>query len=292
MQNPLFHKPLLSSLVLSMMLVGCASTPKPTANVNDPWTGWNHGTQTFNDNLDKAIIKPLAKGYHWVTPDLVNQGISNFFSNINDIGVTANDIMQLKLSQGGQDAGRFLINTTAGVGGFVDIANRINLPKHKEDFGQTLGYWGVPSGNYLVLPVFGPSSPRDTVGLVGDALLNPLTYVSVFGGAAANAATSGARLLDITDHRDELMTTEKIINEGSVDRYDFIMNSYKQNREYLINDGKATDESDPDIEDDSNTSGKPATNQNPSSKGHGTPSVAPSNTQKPHRTLKLSEPKK
>ena len=104
MQSPLFHKPLLSSLVLSMMLVGCASTPKPTANVNDPWTGWNHGTQTFNDNLDKAIIKPLAKGYHWVTPDLVNQGISNFFSNINDIGVTANDIMQLKLSQGGQDA--------------------------------------------------------------------------------------------------------------------------------------------------------------------------------------------
>jgi len=115
MQSPLFHKPLLSSLVLSMMLVGCASTPKPTANVNDPWTGWNHGTQTFNDNLDKAIIKPLAKGYHWVTPDLVNQGISNFFSNINDIGVTANDIMQLKLSQGGQDAGRFLINTNIGI---------------------------------------------------------------------------------------------------------------------------------------------------------------------------------
>ena len=192
MQKPTLHQPLLlSSLVISIALAGCASTATPVPDQNDPWAGWNRGTQTFNDNLDKAILKPMAKGYQWITPEFVDEGVTNFFSNINDIGVTLNDLLQFKLTQSGMDASRFLINTTAGVGGFIDVAKMIDLPKHKEDFGQTLGFWGVPSGSYLVLPFFGSSSPRDAVGLVGDALFNPLTYVSVFGGAAVNAATAG-----------------------------------------------------------------------------------------------------
>ncbi len=165
MQKPNIHKPLLlSSLVFSITLAGCASTATTVPDQNDPFAGWNRGTQTFNDNLDKAILKPMAKGYQWITPEFVDEGITNFFSNINDIGVTINGLLQFKLAQSGMDASRFLINTTAGIGGFVDVAKMIDLPKHNEDFGQTLGVWGVPSGSYLVLPFFGSSSPRDAVG--------------------------------------------------------------------------------------------------------------------------------
>jgi len=252
MQKPTIHKPLLfSSLVISITLAGCASTATTEPTPNDPWAGWNRGTQTFNDNLDKAILKPMAQGYQWITPDFVDEGVTNFFSNINDVGVTVNDLLQFKFTQSGMDAGRFLINTTAGVAGFIDVATMIDLPKHKEDFGQTLGFWGIPSGSYLVLPFFGPSSPRDTFGLVGDALFNPLTYVSVFGGAAATAATAGSRVLDVTDRRANLMTTEKIVDEGAVDRYDFIKNSYEQNRDYLIHDGNPPEDTDPDLLDES-----------------------------------------
>ena len=280
-----FPKPLLfSSLVISFTLAGCATTT-PDELKNDPWTGWNHGTQTFNDNLDKAIIKPLAQGYEWITPTFVNEGVTNFFSNINDVGVTINDLLQFKVTQSGMDASRFLINTTAGVAGFIDVADMVNLPKHKEDFGQTLGFWGVPSGNYLVLPFFGPSSPRDTVGLIGDALFNPLTYVSIFGGAAINAATAGAKLVDVVDQRDHLMTTEKIIDEGSVDRYDFIKNSYQQNREYYIHDGEPFESSDPDLDDESSDS----TGKTPGT-SNGTKDTGAGN-KKSGNTLELSEPK-
>jgi phospholipid-binding lipoprotein MlaA len=273
MQKPSDHKPLLlSSLVISITLAGCASTATTVPDQNDPWSGWNRGTQTFNDNLDKAILKPVAKGYQWITPEFVDEGVTNFFSNIHDVGVTINDLLQFKLTQSSMDAGRFLINSTAGVAGVIDVATMIDLPKHKEDFGQTLGYWGVPSGSYLVLPFFGPSSPRDTVGLIGDALFNPLTYVSIFGGWAATAATTGAGALDVVDKRANLMTTEKIVDEGAVDRYDFIKNSYEQNRDYLIHDGNLPENTDPDLldesseEDDNPSKEKGATSSTPTNK--------------------------
>lgn len=228
----------LCGLIFLSSLAGCASTPTAeTQAAKDSWEGWNRGTQSFNDTLDDNVLKPVAEGYDAITPEPIDQGITNFFSNINDIGTTINDFLQLKLTQGGMDFSRFLINTTAGLGGFIDVASMIDLPKHNEDFGQTLGFWGVPSGNYLVLPLFGPSSPRDTVGLVGDALMNPLTYVSIFGGAAVNAAVAGSRALDVTDTRSDLLSSEKILDEAAVDRYEFIKNSYEQRREYLIHDG-------------------------------------------------------
>ena len=302
MQKSTIHKPLLlSSLVISITLAGCATTATTVADPNDPWVGWNRGTQTFNDNLDKAILKPIAKGYQWITPEFVNEGVTNFFSNINDIGVFLNDLLQFKLTQSGMDGGRFLINTTAGVAGFIDVASMIDLPKHKEDFGQTLGYWGVPSGSYLVLPFFGPSSPRDAIGLVGDALFNPLTYVSVFGGAAVNAVTAGSRALDVTDRRANLMTTEKIVDEGAVDRYDFIKNSYEQNRDYLIYDGNPPYENDPDLldvdfEGSDNASKETdtinATPADKSAEGINKPGISNSSSgeKKPAYFLELSEP--
>lgn len=242
MQKPSLNtRLLLSSLVISSALGGCATT-STQSNPNDPWEGWNRGAQSFNDDVDDAVLKPVAKGYLEITSEAVDEGVTNFFSNLNDLGVTVNDLLQLKLLQSGMDASRFLINTTVGVVGIFDVAKKIDLPKHDEDFGQTLGFWGVPSGSYLVLPFFGASSPRDAVGLVGDALLNPLTYASIFGGAAVNAITAGSRAVDVTDTRAGLMSTEKMIDEASVDRYDFIKSAYQQHREYLIHDGNPPQE--------------------------------------------------
>lgn len=233
---------LLSNVFAFSTLMGCASTTPPETRETDSLEGWNRGTYAFNDKLDKNVVKPIAQGYQKITPKPVNESITNFFSNINDIGVTVNDLLQLKLLQGGMDLSRFLVNTTVGVGGLFDVAKKINLPKHNEDFGQTLGFWGVPSGTYLVLPFFGPSSPRDTVGLVGDALLNPLTYVSVFGGAAVNAATAGSKVLEVTDTRSDVLSSEKVLDEAAVDRYEFIKNAYMQQREYLVYDGDPPEE--------------------------------------------------
>ncbi|HEY8035517.1 MAG TPA: VacJ family lipoprotein [Methylobacter sp.] len=267
---------LMSSLVISSVLAGCATTS--TVNEKDPWEGWNRGTQEFNDDLDKNIVKPVAKGYMWITPKFVDDGITNFFSNLNDIGVTINDFMQLKLVQGGMDASRFLINTTAGVVGFVDVAKMIDLPKHNEDFGQTLGFWGVPSGNYLVMPFMGASSPREVVGAVGDALMNPLTYTFVLAGsgAAVSAVNAGTKSVDVADTRADLIPTEKIVDEASAgDRYSFIKNAYQQRREFLVHDGNVPEEEELQLEDDSATEGTGAVKTNSAAPTGGSPGVAP-----------------
>ena len=234
-KNTLHKNLLLTSVVISIALSGCATLIKP--DPNDEWQSWNRSAQSFNDDFDKNILKPVAKGYVNVTPGPIDDGVTNFFSNMNDIGVTVNDLLQLKFLQSGMDFSRFVINSTVGIAGIFDVAKLLDLPKHHEDFGQTLGYWGVPAGPYLVLPLFGPSSPRDTVGMIGDALLDPLTYVAVFGGVVGNVSTIGASALDVTDERAGLMSTEKMVNEAAVDRYEFIKNAYQQHREYLVHDG-------------------------------------------------------
>jgi len=274
-QRAIFTKlPLLANTIVAMVLTGCATTTPKEAGQNDPWQGWNKGAQSFNDGFDKNLLKPVAKGYLNVTTNAIDDGVTNFFSNINDIGVTINDILQFKLLQGGMDFSRFMINTTAGVGGVFDWASKVDLPKHDEDFGQTLGFWGIPSGPYLVLPLFGPSSPRDAVGLLGDALMDPITYVSIFGGFAGTAASAGTSALDVTDHRAGVMASEKVLDEATGDdRYDFIKNSYLQHREYLVYDGNLPNEEDPLDSDESgsgdsdNTGGGSETEGN---KGSGT----------------------
>jgi phospholipid-binding lipoprotein MlaA len=255
--------PLLSGIIASVALAGCAITTLKEAEQNDPWQGWNKSTQSFNDGFDKHILKPLAEGYLDITNSTVDEGVTNFFSNINDIGVSINDILQLKLLQGGMDISRFLINTTAGVGGIFDWASKIDLPKHNEDFGQTLAVWRVPSGPYLVLPFLGPSTPRDTVGLIGDAFLDPITYVSIFGGFAGTATSGGTTVLDATDYRAGVMTTEKVVEEATGgDRYDFLKSSYLQHREYEIYDGNPPQEEDPLDSDESGTSDSDNTGNN------------------------------
>jgi len=239
MQKSILNTRLLAaSLIVSGMLGGCATTPKTDeSDANDPLQDWNRGAQSFNDDVDDMILKPMARGYLWATSDAVDEGVTNFFSNLNDIGVTVNDLLQFKMLQAGMDASRFLINTTAGVVGVFDVAKHLDLPKHDEDFGQTLGYWGIPSGPYLVLPFAGASSPRDAAGLLGDALLSPLTYTFLFSGGLVNAVSVASSAVDVADTRAGLMSTEKMIDEASVDRYEFIKNSYLQHREFLVNDG-------------------------------------------------------
>lgn len=224
---------LFCNILLLSMLNGCASTP---VNPDDPWEDWNRSTQNFNDDFDNTIMKPLAKSYLFTTPEPVDRGVTNFFSNIDDIGVSINSLLQFKFTQASMDFGRFIINSTAGIAGVMDVATMIDLPKHNEDFGQTLGFWGVPSGPYLVLPFWGPNSPRGTAGLVGDALMDPLNY-TVFAGFAVSAASTVADVVDVTDKRAGYMTSGKIVEEAAIDRYEFIKNSYLQYREHLINDG-------------------------------------------------------
>lgn len=221
---------------LAALSAGCATTSK---DARDPLEGWNRGVQDFNDGLDDYVMKPVAKGYQWITPSFVDRGISNFFSNLGDIGVTINDLLQGKVVQSGQDGARFLVNTTAGLAGFIDVASMISLQKHNEDFDQTLGYWGVPSGPYLVLPLFGPSSPRGVGGLLGDAAMNPISYVGLGVASGVSSAISGGLFaVNATDTRADNLSSEKIATEAALDRYDFFKNSYFQQREYLVHDGR------------------------------------------------------
>jgi len=217
----------LGRLVLFGMLGGCATIANDPM---DPLEGWNRGVQTFNDNLDKYAMKPVAKGYQWVMPSFADRGVTNFFSNLNDIGVTLNDLLQFKISQTGMDGSRFLVNTVVGVAGFVDVAAMIDLPKHNEDFDQTLGVWGMPTGPYLVLPLFGPSSPRGVGGLIGDAAMNPISYID------SGVITGGLFGLNAADQRADNLSTEKIATEAAIDRYAFFKSAYFQRREYLIHD--------------------------------------------------------
>lgn len=236
--------PLLLAVISLALSNGCATTGG-SADPNDPWVGWNRGAQSFNDGLDDYVMKPVAKGYDWVMPSFAHQAVSNFFSNLDDISVFTNGALQGKYAQSGSDTARFLVNSTVGLGGLIDVGTAIDLPKHKGDFDQTLGKWGVGTGPYLVLPLFGPSSPRGVFGLLGDAALNPISYTGIYFGTASGVASEvsfGLGALKAIDSRASKLGLDSTINEAALDRYDFLKNSYLQHRKYLVNDGQAQDE--------------------------------------------------
>ena len=163
----------LTLLLPLFLLGGCATT-----NPSDPLEPMNRAIYSFNDGVDTAIFKPLAQGYRAVLPSFVRNGISNFFSNINDVLIALNNLLQGKISNAVSDVGRVLVNTTVGVGGLFDVATNFGLEKHNEDFGQTLGYWGIADGPYLVLPLLGPSNFRDALGRIVDVKTDPVGYVN------------------------------------------------------------------------------------------------------------------
>jgi phospholipid-binding lipoprotein MlaA len=216
-----------AALALTLLLGACASN----GNKADPLEPLNRGIYRFNDVADKAVVKPIARGYKAVTPVPVREAVGNFFSNLDDVLVTANDLLQFKFRNAAGDASRVIFNTTFGVAGLFDVASAWGLEKHDEDFGQTLGYWGVGNGPYLVLPLLGPSTLRDTLGRVVDNQGDLVTNIS---DVPTRNSGIGLRL---TDHRARLLDTEKILEEAAIDPYLFLRDAYLQRRRSLVYDG-------------------------------------------------------
>ena len=216
-------------LTLLVILTGCATTN--TADNRDPIEGLNRAIFSFNDSLDKAVFKPVAQGYRDYTPDPLQQGVGNFFGNIEDVVTTINDLLQFKFKQTGSDGLRVLVNTTLGIFGIFDVATRMGFEKHNEDFGQTLGRWGIDSGPYLVLPVLGPSTLRDTVGIVVDnSAFDPIYQIDHIPSRNSLIVVEGV------DNRAELLGASKVLEKAALDRYNFLKESYLQKRENDVQD--------------------------------------------------------
>ncbi|MFL9985606.1 VacJ family lipoprotein [Paraburkholderia sediminicola] len=211
-------------------LAGCSTVQTPTKG--DPLEGLNRTIFTVNDKLDQYALKPVAKGYVWATPQPVRDSVTNFFSNIGDVYIAANNLLQLKITDGVEDIMRIVINTTFGVGGLFDVATLARLPKHDNDLGLTLGHYGVPAGPYLVLPLFGPSTVRDAVGSIGNYYVNPLSYINPPG------LTWALYGVNVINTRANLLNAGDVLEGAALDKYSFVRNAYLQRRQYLLSDGK------------------------------------------------------
>ena len=224
-----------------ILLQGCATLDRP-ADPNDPLERYNRSMYKFNDTLDKYMLKPVAKGYDAITPNPVQKAVSNFFSNLDDVLVIVNDMLQLKPGQMASDTGRVLINSSIGLFGLIDWASDIGLEKNNEDFGQTLGYWGVPAGPYFILPFLGPSTIRDTGGLVTDTYYFDPQYREIETSfpppsRRPESLVWNLTALDKVDIRAKLLQTENILDTAALDPYVFIREAWLQRRNYLVNDG-------------------------------------------------------
>ncbi len=217
---------ILSLLVSLFCLGGCATT-----NPRDPLEPMNRVIYRFNDSVDSALIRPIAEGYRYVLPSFVRTGISNFFSNIGDVLVALNNLLQGKVVNAVSDLGRVLLNTTIGIGGLFDVASPLGLEKHNEDFGQTFGYWGIGDGPYLMLPFLGPSNLRDAMGTLVNAKLDPVGFAN---SMRLRNSLWGTRLLS---QRAELLDTSRILETAALDPYEFLRDAYLQRRRNLIYDG-------------------------------------------------------
>ena len=226
------------SAILALML-NSVNIAKADEN-DDPLEPINRVIFEFNEVVDDNILEPVAKGYKYVTPDPVEKGISNFFSNLGEINTIANDLLQLKFQQAAKDSMRFVVNSTIGVLGIFDVATPLGLSKNKEDFGQTLGFWGVPNGPYLVLPFLGPSSFRDAPGTFVDYEMSPMEQLH-------HEERQTLRLINIIETRAKLLRATKILDTAAKDKYIFIRESYLQKRESLVRDGENEEEFEIDV---------------------------------------------
>jgi len=218
------------ALILLLSLAGCATSPD-NHETRDPLERYNRVMYAFNEKVDTYALKPLAKGYQAVTPAFVDRGVTNFFNNLDDVTNLINNLLQLKPAAALSDLGRITINSSLGLFGLVDVATAFQLEKHDEDFGQTLGYWGVSSGPYLVLPFWGPSTVRDTFGLGGDYFTEPYTYIE-------DQRTRYALFsLEAIDTRADLLAASRILERSTFDPYAFLRDAYLQQRRNQIFDG-------------------------------------------------------
>ncbi len=213
-------------LLVIAALNGCAGPQTKS----DPIEPANRAFYTVNESLDRGLVKPIAEVYEKITPAPARTAVTNFFDNLFYLNVIVNSFLQGKINQGFSDTGRFVLNSTLGIGGLFDVATGMGMPIHNEDFGQTLAKWGVGEGAYVYLPIKGPNSARDLPDLVTSALLNPLTYIS--GGILLPI-----QALRIISLRANLLDETRIRDEAAVDPYSFTREAYLQRREYLIHDG-------------------------------------------------------
>ena len=203
------------------LISGCATGPdrKP----GDPFEPMNRVIFNFNDGVDRVIAVPVAKGYQKVTPQPLRTAVSNFFSNLGDLTNAANALLQLKFTDATEDIMRFAFNSVFGLGGLLDWATPAGLPKHHQDFGLTLGHWGIPSGPYLVLPLFGPSTVRDSMGLIVDVKFNPLNYMEP-------AVRNPLYVLQFISVRSDLLGASDLLQQAALDKYSFVRDAYTQQR--------------------------------------------------------------
>lgn len=262
-------------------LTGCASTGEKTAaettstassNPADPYENINRKVFAFNDKVDNYVAEPIADAYKWATPQFMQTGVSNFFTNLKNINVVLNDLMQAKFQQSAEDTGRFLINTTAGVGGLFDVAQYAGLDQNDEDFEQTLAVWGVPQGSYLVIPFLGPSTARGIPGSVFDTAANPATYVGL-----------PVQLVQMLNARANAEGALKFIDEAALDPYVFTRESFLQWRQNLATDGKSEAKNDlADFEDDLlDDAAKPTEDEKPRTSASGAKPAAVQGSSKP-----------
>jgi phospholipid-binding lipoprotein MlaA len=247
---------ILLSFALTIAVSGCATQ----AN-RDPLEGVNRVVYKFNDVADTTVIKPVATAYKAITPSPVRTGVSNFFNNINTFISSINNLLQFKFTNAFTEAGRFVINSTFGVAGLIDVAGMDKVPVHKEDFGQTLGVWGVGNGAYLVLPILGPSTIRDGTGLLVDTLaFDPITYIH------EPETRNVIRGIQFLDKRTQLLDAKDILDNASLDSYAFTRDAYLQSRETKLRDG--------DVQSPRNDGFEPADEEEPKANVAPTPAPA------------------
>ena len=231
-------------LALAALLQGCATTAGASADPRDPWEGMNRKVYAFNDALHQAVVKPVARTYVEVIPSVVRTGVRHFIGNLVDVWSFVNAGLQFKGQKAAEGFMRVVINSTIGLYGVLDVATEAGLQKHKEDFGQTLGHWGLKPGPFLVLPFFGPSTLRDTVALPVDTQLSPAQF---FGDNGARLLVTG---LNITETRATLLRATDALTEASLDPYSFMRDAWLQKRQNDVYDGNPPSEfdySDPDM---------------------------------------------
>lgn len=223
----------LCCFLLVVCFSGCASISS-AGDPADPFEGFNRSVYKFNQAMDASVFNPISKAYQAITPAFVDRGVSNFFSNLNDIIIIFNDILQLKIAQAVSDLSRFIFNSTIGLLGFFDVSTNMGLPKHKEDFGQTLAVWGVPSGPYFVVPLLGPTTLRDATSYGVDGLISPVLSVN------DTATRAGLLTLKYVDFKADMLSANHLMAEAALDEYEFSKNAYFEYRQNLIHDRESS----------------------------------------------------
>lgn len=210
---------------------GCASLPGPT-HANDPWERYNRGMYEFNDRVDRAVLQPVARVYADGLPEFVQEGVANFFENLLDLGTGLNNLLQGKIPEGASDLARLGVNSVFGIAGLWDVATPLGLEKHREDFGQTLGVWGVPPGPYFIIPLLGPSTLRDAPARYVDP---SFAYNRAIDEIALRNSLFG---IDVVRTRAGLLKVEKIVDEAALDKYSFTRDAWLQRRRHQVHDGR------------------------------------------------------